>query len=60
MRKNLYPPIAGVLVCLWLLAEMFEDAINNASWFVQVGLSVLVGLVAVGAVLLALWDTKVI
>ena len=60
MRKGLYPLLAGVLISLWLVVEVFESQINALPAFAGVALLVFVAFVAIGAVLLALWDTKVI
>ena len=60
MRKGLYPAIAGTLITLWLLAEIFETQINTANPLLQGILLGLVGLIAIGATVLAMWDTKVI
>jgi len=60
MRKGLYPIIAGSLILLWLLAEIFETEINTASPHVQALMLGITGLVAISAILLALWDTKII
>ena len=58
MRTGLYPLLAGVPIALWLLAEVFETHINTASPLLKGVLLGAVGLIAIGAVLLALWDTK--
>lgn len=60
MRKGLYLVIAGALITMWLLAEVFETQINTASPLLQGVLIGLVSLIAIGAVLLALWDTNII
>jgi len=52
--------IAGVLITLWFLAKVFETQINTAPPILQIVLIVLISLVVIGAILLALWDTKVI
>jgi len=60
MKKGLYPVIAGALITLWLLAEIFGTQINTASPLLQGALIGIIALIALGAVLLAMWDTEMI
>jgi len=59
-RKGLYPVIVGVLIVLLLLSKIFETQINTASPFLQGVLLGVTILIVLGAIVLALWDTKVI
>lgn len=60
MRKGLYPIIAGVLLAIFLLSRVFEDQINSLPapfpYLVLAGAVI----ITLGAILLALWDTKVL
>ena len=60
MKRGLYPIIAGTLVCLFILAEIFETQINALSSLASGILLMLTMLIVIGAVLLAMWDTGVI
>jgi len=60
MRRGLYPILAGTLVAVWLLAEIFRNQINTASPILQALLIGMVSLIAIGVLVLAAWDTKII
>jgi len=60
MRKGLFPVIVMILFTLLLLVNIFGDLINELLPIWKQLLVVATTLVVFGAVLLALWDTKVI
>lgn len=60
MRKGLFPVLAGIIITMWLLAEVLETQINTATPLLQALLLLVVGLVVIGAILLAMWDTEMI
>lgn len=60
LRRGLYPQLAGILLCLYLLAVIFEEQYNALNPIIQQILFVVGVIIILAVILLALWDTRII